>query len=153
MVRFNKGMVFTNDKCIGCNKCITTCPITGANVSLIENGKHRTNVSSKKCIHCGNCLVTCTRGARDFMDDTQAFFEALSAGEKISVIIDPAFYLIYAQRANNILGYLRSLGVNKIYDGSFGVEISLWANVNYIYNNVNSKGTKKDIANTLHYQN
>ena len=148
MVRFNKGMVFTNDKCIGCNKCITTCPITGANVSLIENGVARTNVSSKKCIHCGNCLITCTRKARAFMDDTQAFFEGLSAGEKISIIVDPAFYLIYAKKAYNILGYLRSLGINKIYNGSYGVEIALWANVNYIRNNVNSKGAKKYIANT-----
>lgn len=26
-------MVFTNEKCIGCNKCIRTCPVLTANVA------------------------------------------------------------------------------------------------------------------------
>lgn len=148
MKRFNEGAVFTNDKCIGCNKCIMTCPITGANVLLIENNKPRINVSAKKCIRCGNCIITCTHKARNIIDDSDAFFKDLAAGEKISLVVDPAFYLIYAQRAYNILGYLRSLGVNKIYDAAFGAEIFLWAHVNYIRDNANKKGSKKYIANT-----
>ena len=29
----NKGLVFTNDRCIGCNKCIRACSCIGACVS------------------------------------------------------------------------------------------------------------------------
>lgn len=147
MKRFNDGAVFTNDKCIGCNKCIMTCPIPGANIQLIENEKPRINVSAKKCIRCGNCVTTCSRKARNIIDDSNAFFNDLAAGEKISLVVDPMFYMIYAERAYNILGYLRSLGVNKIYDGAFGSDIFLWAHVNYIRDNANKKGAKKYVAN------
>ena len=64
------------------------------------------------------------------------------------MVIDPTFYLIYAEEAYKILGYLRSLGVNKIYDSGYGAEISLWAHVNYIRNHANRKGAKKYIAQT-----
>ena len=148
MKRFNNGMIFTNEKCIGCNKCLTTCSISGANVCIVEDGKYKINVHSEKCIHCGNCLTTCTYEARTYQDDWQIFFEALKAGEKVSVVIDPTFYLIYAEESYKILGYLRSLGVNKIYDSGYGAEISLWAHVNYIRSHANRKGAKKYIAQT-----
>ena len=32
------GLVYTNDKCIGCNKCISVCPVATAN-HAIEQGK------------------------------------------------------------------------------------------------------------------
>ena len=28
-----KGLVYTNDKCVGCNKCIRSCPVLTANVA------------------------------------------------------------------------------------------------------------------------
>ena len=39
MSRFNNGVIFTNDNCIGCNKCISNCSLMGANVSIVKNGK------------------------------------------------------------------------------------------------------------------
>lgn len=39
-------MVFTNNNCIGCNKCIRTCPSLLTNVSE----KDRTVVNSDECM-------------------------------------------------------------------------------------------------------
>lgn len=34
-------LVYTNDKCFGCNKCIRACSCDGACIATIENGKPR----------------------------------------------------------------------------------------------------------------
>lgn len=33
-----EGLVYTNENCIGCNKCISVCSCLGANISHSENG-------------------------------------------------------------------------------------------------------------------
>ena len=60
------------------------------------------------------------------------FFEDLKNGEKISMILEPAFYAIYGDRASGIIGCLRKLGVSKIYDGAFGRELCAYLNVKYL---------------------
>lgn len=131
-MRDNSGLVFTNENCIGCNKCIAECPVAGANVSTVVEGKSRINVSAKKCIHCGRCIMNCSHHAREYRDDTAAFFEALSAGEDISLLVAPSFYFIYGEKAYHILGYLRAAGVKHIYEVGYGAEISAWAHVKYL---------------------
>ena len=39
MNKLNSGLVYTNEECIGCNHCISACPVLEANCSLAENGK------------------------------------------------------------------------------------------------------------------
>ena len=51
------GLVFTNDDCIGCNKCISACPVITANRAVTaENGSQRIEVDGDKCIACGACF-------------------------------------------------------------------------------------------------
>ena len=48
------GLVSTNDKCIGCNKCIKACSAIGACISKVtEEGKARIEVDPSKCMACG----------------------------------------------------------------------------------------------------
>lgn len=97
-------VVYTNDLCTGCNKCVRACPILISNVAT-EPGRVRVN--SENCIACGACLDACTHGARDYMDDTEPFFDDLAAGKKISVIVAPAFLANYPKEYKRILGYLK----------------------------------------------
>ncbi len=143
MSRYNNGLIYTNDKCIGCNKCIFECPVIGANVSVYQNGMNRIMVNEKKCIHCGHCLNTCTHDARDYHDDTELFFEDLSAGNQIALAIAPSFYINYPQQASHILGYLRSLGVGKIYDVGFGADIATYCHIKYIEQSDEDNGQGK----------
>ena len=54
-------MVFTNENCVGCNKCIRTCPVWGAN-TVHGNSIY---VDEAKCIQCGACFESCEHGARE----------------------------------------------------------------------------------------
>jgi iron only hydrogenase large subunit-like protein len=123
--------IFTNDNCVGCNRCVAKCPCEEANVAKLENGKNKVYVDETKCIACGECLRSCTHDARDYSDDTERFFADLSAGQKISLIVAPALRSNIAEYAN-LLGYLKQKGVNALYDASFGADICTWAYLQYI---------------------
>lgn len=126
------ALVFTNEKCIGCNKCIRACSCVGANISAIENGKNRIEVDEKKCIACGACFDVCEHDARDFQDDTEQFFKDLKKGMKISVLLAPAFQANYPTQYESVLGGLKKAGVNHIVSVSFGADITTWGYLNYI---------------------
>lgn len=121
-------MVFTNDNCVGCNKCIRSCPVLTANVA--ENG--RINVKDEFCIQCGACFDSCHHEARDFEDDTNSFLADLEKGKKLSVIVAPAFVANYPKIYKKVYGYLKSLGVAHIYSVSFGADITTWAYISYL---------------------
>ena len=89
------GLIFTNEKCVGCNKCINVCSAIGACISKEENGRARIEVDGTKCVACGSCIDVCVHGAREFLDDTARFFEDLKNGEPISLLLAPAFKANY----------------------------------------------------------
>lgn len=128
-----KGLVYTNEKCIGCNKCISVCPVITANRAVKgDRGEPRIEVDGDKCIACGACFDACEHGAREFIDDTEDFFAALKRGEKISVLWAPAFAANYPNEYKQILGGLKKLGVNRIISVSFGADITTWGYIKYI---------------------
>ena len=129
------GFVCINDKCVGCNKCISVCPVLTANVAVEENGVQRIEVNSGQCIDCGSCIDACEHGAREFSDDTERFFEDLKAGKPISVLVAPAFEANYPGEYERVLGGLKSLGVKHIVSVGFGADITTWAYINYIQKN------------------
>lgn len=133
----NNGLIYTNEQCIGCNKCISGCPVLGANVVVKKDGEdtYVIKVDGDKCIHCGHCLEECKHDARQYLDDTADFFHDLQKGEKISLLVAPAFLTNYPKEYSKVLGYLKSLGVNHIYSVSFGADITTWAYLNYISKN------------------
>lgn len=131
-LRLNESLIFTTEDCIGCNKCISGCPVIGANIAVTENGRNKIIVDGSKCIHCGHCLETCGHNARQFHDDTDKFLQDLENQVPISIILAPSFLINYHDDYENILGYLKHLGVKHIYSASFGADITTWAYINYI---------------------
>lgn len=126
------GLVFTNESCIGCNKCIRACSCLGACVASEEAGNPRISVDESKCIACGACIDACEHHAREFHDDTIRFFEDLKKGEKISILLAPAFKANYPQEYEKVLGGLKKCGVNRIISISFGADITTWGYLNYV---------------------
>ena len=47
------SVVRTNEKCIGCNKCIRACSCIGANIAVQKDGVNAIEVNPDKCIACG----------------------------------------------------------------------------------------------------
>ncbi len=126
------SIVYTNDNCIGCNKCIKVCSAIGACISKEENGRARIEVDGTKCVACGSCIDVCVHGAREFLDDTARFFEDLKNGEPISLLLAPAFKANYPDEYENVLGGLKKMGVKRIISVSFGADITTWGYLNYI---------------------
>ncbi|MBR5765969.1 MAG: response regulator [Lachnospiraceae bacterium] len=126
------SIVYTNENCIGCNKCIKVCSAIGACVSKEENGKARIDVDGSKCVACGSCIDVCVHGAREFMDDTERFFEDLKNGEKISLLLAPAFKANYPDEYESVLGGLKAMGIGHIISVAFGADITTWGYLNYI---------------------
>jgi UDP-glucose 4-epimerase len=78
-----KGMTITvdEDKCIGCEKCIETCPF---NLRVLKDGK--SFVDSKRCVGCGRCLKVCPENAISFdVQDPELINKFIS---KIESIVD-----------------------------------------------------------------
>ena len=129
-----ESLVCTNDQCVGCNKCISACSCMGACISTKpdENGMSRIEVDGSKCIACGACFHVCEHDARSYNDDTERFFADLKKGEKISLLIAPAFLADYPNDYERVLGGLKKLGVNRIISVSFGADITTWGYIKYI---------------------
>ncbi len=126
------GLVKTNDNCVGCNRCISACPSVGANVAIEKDRGNVIEVDPDKCIACGACIDACEHNAREYIDDVERFFADLKKGEKISVLIAPAFLANYPNDYEKILGMLKKLGVNRFISISFGADITTWGYIKYI---------------------
>lgn len=132
----HKELIFTNDKCVGCNKCISVCSCMGATVADVNaDGQNVILVDADKCIACGACFDVCAHGAREYLDDTEEFFAALARGEKISILLAPAFLANYPKEYEGVLGGLKKLGVNRMISVSFGADITTWGYLNYVKQN------------------
>lgn len=128
-----KTLVYTNDQCIGCNRCVKSCPALGACTSVEgEDGTRRIDVNGSYCVSCGACIDACEHGAREFYDDTERFFADLEKGEPISLLIAPAFLANYPDEYGQVLGGLKKMGAGRIISISFGADICTWGYLNYI---------------------
>lgn len=130
-----KALIYTNEECQGCNRCISVCPVLTANYSVKSMGKQRIEVHGENCINCGACFDACEHHARSFCDDTEQFFADLRNGQPISVLLAPAFQANYPEEYAQVLGGLKRLGVNHFISVSFGADITTWGYINYITKN------------------
>ncbi len=126
------ALVYTNENCVGCNKCISACPVLTANYAVQEDGRNKIIVDGKACVACGACFDACAHGARSYREDTERFFEDLKKGEKISLLLAPTFLANYPGQYEAVLGGLKQLGVNRIISVSFGADITTWGYIKYI---------------------
>ncbi len=145
------GLVYTNENCIGCNKCISACPVLTANHTVTDGEMTRVEVNGDLCVGCGACFDVCEHHARSFRDDTERFFEDLKKGEKISILWAPAFAANYPDEYQKVLGGLKQMGANKIISISFGADITTWAYINYITKNNFTGGISQPCPAVVNY--
>ena len=116
------------DKCVNCHRCIAVCPSKMCN----DGSGDYVKVNSALCLGCGSCISACTHGARIGIDDTEAFFEAVSKKEKIIAIVAPAVIVSFKGKDLALNGWLASIGVRAVFDVSFGAELTTKSYVEYM---------------------
>ena len=115
-------------KCTNCYACITACP-----VKYCMNGAGKTlTINSNMCIGCGNCINVCSQHARLPVDDTERFMNDLGRKEKMVLVIAPAVASVFAGNYLKLNGYFKSLGIEGLFDVSFGAELTVISYINFI---------------------
>jgi PAS domain S-box-containing protein len=118
------------DKCVNCHMCISACPVKICNDG---SGDH-VKVNADLCIGCGKCIEVCTHSARYYIDDFENFISGTNKGEKIVAIIAPSAAASFPNRIYNIIGWLKEIGVEAVFDVSFGAELTIKSYVEHINN-------------------
>jgi iron only hydrogenase large subunit-like protein len=116
------------DKCINCYACIAICPVK----YCIDGSEEKLEINPDLCIGCGNCITVCSHRARLPIDDTRHFFGDLKRGDKMIAIVAPAAASVFPNKFLNLNGYLKSLGIEAIFDVSFGAELTVVSYLDYI---------------------
>ena len=141
MRRHNDGMIYTNDRCVACNRCVHICPAVGANVTANAEGRISIDVSDKNCVHCGRCIKECVHDAREYRDSLEDLLHDLKRRSEVSLIVDPTFAVAYGKdKTRAVFGYLKSIGIKAIYDGSIGGDISIYCHTRYLRDHLDENG-------------
>lgn len=121
-----------DEKCKLCHACIAVCPIKICNISSDEESIH---INHDTCIGCGACIKACTHGARIGIDDFDEFISDSKNNTKMVAIVAPAIAANFPSSYLNINGWLKSLGVEAVFDVSFGAELTIKSYLEHIKSN------------------
>ena len=119
------------EKCINCYACIAECPVK----YCMDGSGEKLTINHDLCIGCGNCISVCAhRGhyARGLVDDTGAFFNDLKKGGKFIAVAAPAVASFFGGQYLNLNGWLKSIGVQAVFDVSFGAELTVVSYLDHI---------------------
>ena len=45
MYEYDKLIYLKEEECVGCNKCIVNCPVIGANIAYVVEGKNKVKIN------------------------------------------------------------------------------------------------------------
>lgn len=116
------------DKCLNCHRCIAVCPAKFCN----DGSSDYIKINGNLCLGCGHCIDACVHGARIGIDDFADFMSSLERKEKVIAIVAPAVAVSFEGKDKKINGWLKSIGVEAVFDVSFGAELTTKSYVEYI---------------------
>lgn len=92
-------------------------------------------VNNDMCIGCGACIKACTHQARIYHDDLEEFLTDLKKGRKMVAVVAPAIASNFPGKYLNLNGWLKEMGVEAIFDVSFGAELTIKSYLEHIRKN------------------
>ncbi len=116
------------EKCVNCHACISVCPVK----YCIDGSGDHVRINPDLCIGCGSCITACTHNARTPKDDFDDFLKALHNKERLIAIAAPAVGSNFPSKFLRLNGWLNSAGVSRIFDVSFGAELTVRSYIEYI---------------------
>jgi Na+-translocating ferredoxin:NAD+ oxidoreductase RNF subunit RnfB len=117
-----------DEKCVNCHACIAACPVK----FCIDGSGEKVKIRHELCIGCGSCIEACTHHARKGIDDIAAFLAGLSRREKMVAIVAPAIAAHFPRDFLRLNGWLKSVGVEAVFDVAFGAELTVRSYLEHI---------------------
>ncbi len=118
------------EKCTACHRCISVCPAKMCNDASGDYIK----VNPELCIGCGRCISACHFGARKGVDDFDKWMTDLKNGVKMIAIVAPSSVVSFRGHILELNTWLKSTGIEAVFDVSFGAELTSKSYVEYIKN-------------------
>ncbi|MBO4534016.1 MAG: 4Fe-4S binding protein [Treponema sp.] len=118
------------EKCTACHRCISVCPAKMCNDASGDYIK----VNPELCIGCGRCISACHFGARKGIDDFDQFMVDIKKGMKMIAIVAPSSVVSFRGHILELNTWLKSIGIEAVFDVSFGAELTSKSYVEYIKN-------------------
>ena len=152
------SIVRDQSKCIVCGRCVRVCEeIQGISaIDFIYKGSdtiigpaYNKGLNYSTCIDCGQCIKTCPTGA--FVEKTSFpdLQHALHApNKKVAVQFSPTIAMTVAEEFNlkigkdttgYIIAALRKIGFDYVYSSSFGVDINIMQQAEYLKTIIKNK--------------
>jgi len=126
--RLDRIISVDDEKCYSCQACLSECPVK----YCMDASGDVIKINHDLCIGCGHCVVICTHGARHVVDQMDLLEDDLKRGQKVVAIVAPAVVSVFPKDYLKLNGFLKSIGIEAVFDVSFGAEITALSYVNYI---------------------
>ncbi|KLU66960.1 NADP-reducing hydrogenase subunit HndC [Desulfosporosinus acididurans] len=152
-------VVRDTSKCVLCGRCVSVCSniqkvnaidlaYRGPNTSVTT--PYEQSLSLRSCINCGQCIKVCPVGALQERDDTEKVWKALEDPE-LHVVVQtaPAVRVALGEEfglpvGTNVKGKmvtaLKRLGFNKIFDTTFGADLTIMEEGTELLHRINNGG-------------
>ena len=157
-------LIRNNDKCIKCMRCVQVCEkIADVGIWDVQFSGSRTTVWTKDnknikdmgCTLCGQCITHCPCGALTSRDDRSKLFGengVMADKSKIKVVsMAPSVRTAWAEEfglGNNVkieklVGVLKALGFNFVFDVNFGADLTIMEEGNELIERLSNRDKYK----------
>jgi len=126
--RLHKVIEVEEEKCYNCYACLNECPVK----YCMDGSGEKLVIDDNLCIGCGHCVVICPHGARHVIDNLSSLRADLLRGEKVVAIVAPAVVSVFPNNYLRLNSFLKSQGIEAVFDVSFGGELTVMSYMNYI---------------------
>ncbi len=156
----NPSLVRDHRKCIKCNRCVEVCQEI-QDVGVLSHSHRSTQytitpaferkLNDTLCVFCGQCSAVCPVGAIYEKDEISKVWDALDDPKKhVIVQIAPAVRVSIGDEfglapgvtsTGKLVGALRRLGFDKIFDTDFTADLTIIEEGNELLHRLQSGGT------------